>query len=127
MDAKGQLAYFLLSLAIGFVGGALCEIVCVFRFLFSCEKGKWKGMGIFLDVFGCLIFTLWCVFASFCLHFPDFRGYICLGWVLGCTIYLKILHRILAFLIKVCYNVLVRMVIKAKNKIQTLKKERKDI
>ena len=127
MDTKGQLTYFLLSLGIGFVGGALWEVVCILRCLFSCDKGKWKGVGVGVDILFCLCFSLWCIVASFWLHFPDFRGYICLGWVLGCTIYLKILHRILAFLIKVCYNILVRMAIKAKNKIKTLKKERKDI
>lgn len=127
MDSKGQLVCFLLSVAIGFVGGLLYEAVCLLRFLFSCDKEKRKGIGVAIDMLGCLCFAFWCIVASFCLRFPDFRGYICLGWVVGCIIYLKILHRILAFLIKVCYNVLVRMLDKAKNKIKTLKKERKDI
>jgi len=127
MDSRGQLVCFLLSLAVGFVGGLAYEAVYILRFLFSCDKGKWKGMGVVIDIFGCLCFAFWCMLASFCLQFPDFRGYICLAWVLGCIIYLKILHRILAFLIKVCYNVLVRMLNKAKNKIKTLKEERKDI
>ena len=127
MDTKGQLTYFLLSVAVGFVGGLLYEIFVVFRILFSCDKGKRKGIGIGLDVAFCLCFTIWCIYVSFCLRFPDFRGYVCWGWVLGGIIYLIFLHRILAILENVCYNVLVRMAKKAKSKKKTLKKERKDI
>ncbi len=127
MDTKGQLVYFLLSLAVGVVGGALYEIFAPLRILLGCDKGKWTGLGIGLDIAFCRCFSIWCSYTSFCLRFPDFRGYICLGWVLGCIIYLKILHRILEFPFKVCYNVLVKMANKAKIKIKTLKKERNDI
>ena len=127
MDTKGQLTYFLLSLAIGFVGGLIYELFFLFRLFFSCDKGKRKGIGIGLDLGFCFCFAIWCIYTSFCLRFPDFRGYIGVGWVLGFIIYLKILHRILALLRKVCYNVLVRIVKKAKSKKKTLIKEREDI
>ena len=127
MDTKGQFTYFLLSVAVGFVGGLLYEVFSLFRILFSCDKGKWKGIGIGLDIGFCLLFTIWCIYMSFCLRFPDFRVYVCCGWVLGFAIYLKILHRILAFFENVCYNVLVKMAKKAKSKKKTLKKERKKI
>lgn len=124
MDTKGQFVCFLLSIAVGFVGGLMYEVVFIFRFLFSCDKGKRKGIGIGLDIGFCLGFSAWCIYTSFCLRFPDFRGYVCLGWGVGFIIYFKILHRILAFFEKLCYNVLVRMANKAKSKKKTLKQER---
>lgn len=127
MDTSGQFVYFLLSVAVGLVGGLLYEVVFIIRFLFSCDKGKRKWISIGLDIGFCLCFSLWCIYTSFCLHFPDIRGYICLGWGLGFIIYFKILHRILAFFEKVCYNVLVRMVNKAKSKKKLFKKRGKDI
>ena len=127
MDTKNQFTYFLLSVAIGFVGGLLYELFALVRLLFHVKRGKWKGLGVGLDIAFCISFAILCIYASFCLHFPDFRGYMCMGWLVGGIIYLKILHRIVAFLEKVCYNVLVKMVTKAKSKEKTLKKERKYI
>ena len=127
MDTKGQLVYFLLSLAVGIVGGALYEIFAPLRILLGCDKGKWTGLGIGLDIAFCLCFSIWCSYTSFCLRFPDFRGYICIGWTLGWAIYSRILHKIVALCGKVCYNVLVKMVKKAKSKEKTLQKERLEI
>ena len=122
MDTKNQFAYFLLSVGIGFVGGAVYELFAVIRHIFRCEKRK--IIGIAVDIFYCITFSIWCVVASFFLYFPDFRGYMFLGWVLGGAIYLKILHRIVAFLENMWYNVLVKIVTKAKSKEKTLQKER---
>ncbi|MBQ7948143.1 MAG: spore cortex biosynthesis protein YabQ [Clostridia bacterium] len=127
MDTKNQFAFFLLSIGIGFVGGLLYELFAFFRTLFGCDRGKRRALGVGLDITFCVCFAAMCIYLSFYLHFPDFRGYMCLGWVFGGIIYSKTLRRILAFSEKVCYNVLVRMVTKAKSKEKTLKKERKDI
>ena len=127
MDTNNQLAFFLLSLLVGMLGGLIYELFALFRTLFQCDKGKCKALGFGLDLTFCICFSSACVYLSFCFDFPDFRGYMCLGWVFGGIIYLKTLHRILAFCEKVCYNVLVRMVTKAKSKEKTLKKERKEI
>lgn len=126
MDTKNQFAYFLLSVAIGVVGGLLYELFALVRLLFRVKGGKRKGLGIGIDIAFCICFAILCIYASFSLHFPDFRGYMCIGWLVGGIIYLKILHRIVAFLEKVCYNVLVKIVTKARSKEKTLK-ERKDI
>ena len=127
MDTKRQFAFFLLSMAIGFIGGLLYEPFSFARRLFRCDRGKRKALGVGIDVAFCISFALLCVFTSFCMRFPDFRGYMCVGWVLGGAIYLKILHRIVAFCEKVCYNILVKMVAKAKSKEKTLIQERKEI
>lgn len=126
MDTKNQFAYFLLSVAIGFVGGLLYELFALVRLLFRVKNGKRKALGVGIDITFCICFAILCIYASFFLHFPDFRGYMCIGWLVGGIIYLKILHRIVAFLEKVCYNVLVKMVTKARSKEKTLR-ERKDI
>lgn len=126
MDTKNQFAYFLLSVAIGFVGGLLYELFALVRLLFRVKGGKRKGFGIGIDIAFCICFAILCIYACFSLYFPDFRGYMCIGWLVGGIIYLKILHRIVAFLEKVCYNVLVKMVTKARSKEKTLR-ERKDI
>ena len=127
MDTKNQFAYFLISVAMGFVGGLLYELFAVVRCLCRCHLGKRKMLGIGLDIVFCVAFAALGVFLSFWLHFPDFRGYMWIGWLVGGAIYLRILHKILALCEKVCYNVLVKIVTKAKSKEKTLHKERKDI
>ena len=127
MDTKNQFTFFLLSVAIGLVGGLLYELFALVRFLCRCNRGKRKIIGICLDVAFCISFAYLAVFVSFFLHFPRFRGYMCIGWLVGGTIYSTILHKIVAFCENVCYNVLVKMVTKAKGKEKTLQKERIDI
>jgi hypothetical protein len=48
-----------------------------------------------------------------------------IGYALGGIIYLKSLHRILAFLQNVCYNRVIKMIKKAKKREKTLKKREK--
>ena len=127
MDTKNQFTFFLLSVGIGLVGGLLYELFAVVRFLFRCNNGKRKILGIGIDISYCIAFAILAVFLSFCLHFPDFRGYMCIGWLLGGAIYSRILRKTVAFCEKVCYNVLVKMVAKAKSKEKTLQKERMEI
>ncbi|MBO5737618.1 MAG: spore cortex biosynthesis protein YabQ [Clostridia bacterium] len=127
MDSKNQFIFFLLSIGIGLVGGLLYELFALVRFLFRCNHEKWKIGDILIDITFCIAFACLWVFLSFHMHFPAFRGYMCLGWMLGGVIYLRILHKILALCKKVCYNVLVKIVTKAKGKEKTLQKEREYI
>ena len=127
MDTKNQFVYFLLSVAIGAVGGLLYELFAIVRFLLRCDRGKRKMLGFAVDITFCMAFAIWVIFATYHLYFPDFRGYICIGWTLGWAIYSRILHKIVALCGKVCYNVLVKMVKKAKSKEKTLQKERLEI
>ena len=119
MDTQNQFTYFLLSICIGFMGGLFYEIFAFFRLVCACDRGKCKALGIMFDVFFGLIFALHCIFSSFCLRFPDFRGYIGGGWLIGFIIYIKTLRRIVAFFEKVCYNSIARMFKRAKRKKKT--------
>ncbi|MBR2441943.1 MAG: hypothetical protein IKB20_02630 [Clostridia bacterium] len=125
MDSKGQSSVFLLCMLIGFCGGIIYEVFVFFRLIFGCEKGKRKTLGIILDGFFGLVFAVWGIFNAYFFCFPEFRLYMCLGWVLGGIIYLKTLRRIVAFLEKVCYNVAVKVAKKAKMRKKLFKKERK--
>ena len=122
MDTKNQFTFFLLSVGIGLVGGLLYELFAVVRFLFRCNRGKRKMLGIGLDITYCLAFSVLCIVLMYCLHFPDFRAYMWIGWLTGGAIYLRILRKMVAFCEKVCYNVLVKMLAKAKSKEKTLQK-----
>lgn len=113
MDSKNQLYYFCLSLLVGFVAGISYELFAIARQIFRCEKGKNKALGVILDIIYPIIFAILCVFAQFCFQFPAFRVYIWIGYAVGFIIYLKILRRILAFLQKVCYNKLAKVLRKA--------------
>ena len=115
MDTKNQLEYFLLSLCIGFLGGMIYNIFAFLRFLFACEKGKCKKLGLGLDVVFGVCFGIFCVFTSYFCHFPDFRGYMGVGFAIGLIIYIKILQIILAFFKKVCYNVTTKKFCKREN------------
>jgi hypothetical protein len=125
MDTKNQFTVFLLSMAIGAVGGLLYGIFAILRWAFRAKKRK--TIGFCLDIGFCICFAVFSVYASFLLHFPAFRGYICIGWGFGGALSLIFLRRIVAFLKKVCYNVFVKMVAKVKSKEKTLHKERIDI
>jgi len=118
-----QFIIFLQCVLVGFVGGILYEIPSLFRWIFRCNRGKNAAIGAILDALFWIGFTIWCIFAAFLFHFPDFRVYMIVGYGIGLIIYLKILHRIVAFFKKVCYNGLTKMVKKAKNKKKLSKKE----
>lgn len=119
MDVKNQFTYFCLTVIIGFAWGLIYELFSVFRFVFGCDKNK--TIGVALDVLFCITLALGYTLAAFLLRFPDFRIYMFVGIGLGFTLYLKSLHRIVAFFEKVCYNnvrKLINKVKKAKNSIK---------
>ena len=109
MGTQNQLLVFCLSISIGFVGGVVYEPFAFLRLLFL-RKGKGKVFGCFLDILFCICFALLCVFGAFLLDFPAFRGYIAIGYLLGGIIYLKILHKVVAILERICYNILIKAV-----------------
>ena len=127
MDAKGQFSVFLLCIGIGLCGGIIYEVFAFFRLLAGCERGKNKTLGIVLDGLFGLIFAFWGIFTAYFFRFPQFRWYMCLGWVLGGIIYLKTLHRILAIPKKMCYNKLIGIGKKIKTRKKTLKKGRSEL
>ncbi len=127
MDSVGQLHYFLLAAAVGFVGGIAYEPFSFLRLLAGCRQGKRKGFAVFFDLLFWVVFALIGVLAEYLLRFPDFRGYIWAGYAIGGIIYLKILHRIVAFLENLCYNKITESIKKAKKKDKTLKKRDKTV
>ncbi len=115
MDSQNQFYYFCICLGIGFAGGILYEIFFALRLILRCNREKNRPLGIALDILFCLLFIFFSIYLSFLLHFPDFRGYMFVGYGLGMAIYLKILHRIVAFFEKVCYNTGRKLINKVKN------------
>lgn len=116
MDTKNQLSVFCLCFLIGFLGGALYEIFALFRWIFGCEQGKNKLLGLAIDVSFFIIYAFFCVFASYFFQFEDFRAYRWLGFGVGGWLYAKTLRRIVAFLEKLCYNRLHRRIKKPRRK-----------
>ena len=104
------------------IGGVLYEIFSLFRDVFGCSKGKNQWVGIVIDSLFGIYFAGLSITAAFWLRFPVFRVYMWIGYALGGIIYLKTLHRMVAFFKKVCYNILNRLVKKAKRQEKTLKK-----
>lgn len=115
MDSKHQFIYFCLCVVVGFVGGILYENFAFLKKFLRFPRGK-KVLDGVLDVTFCGCFALLCTFSAFWLGFPSFRFYMWIGYALGFLIYLKTLRRIVAFLQKVCYNVLCKIAKRAKSK-----------
>ena len=122
MDTKNQLTCFLLSVVIGFSGGVLYELFAFIRLTLGCERGKRKGIGVALDILFGGTFAIWACYASFLFRFPSFRVYMSVGWLFGGILYVKTLRRMVAFLERMCYNILVTMVRKAKGKDKSLQR-----
>ncbi len=119
MDSKNQFVIFCLCLAVGFVGGLLYEFFGFIRLLFKCNTGKNKFIGITLDISFFLSFAFICVLVAYLFRFPEFRVYMSVGYGVGGVIYLKTLHRMVAFFGKVCYNMLTKVIKKTKNSRKT--------
>ncbi len=116
MDSRNQFTYFCLCIAVGFVGGIIYEIFASFRKILRCPHGKNRVLGGMVDVAFCGCFAVLCTASAYWLHLPSFRFYMWIGYALGFLIYLKTLRRTVAFLQKVCYNVLCKIAKRAKIK-----------
>ena len=127
MDGKGQFGVFCLSVAVGFCGGIIYEFFAIFRKVCGCDRGKNKILGGVFDLLFFLCFAIWCVFASYVGDFPSFRLYIWLGYAVGGILYSKTLRRIVAFLEKLCYNVLNNMLKWQKSKKKLFTKQEKKL
>lgn len=125
MDTKNQFVYFLLSIATGFIGGLLYELFAFIRLICGVDRGKRKAIGIVSDILFWVFFTILAIYSCFLFHFPSFRVYMGIGWLLGGIIYSKTFRIMVAFLEKVCYTKLTKLVKKAKSKKKLLKREGK--
>ena len=123
MDTSNQFAVFSVCLFIGFIGGIAYEPFGLVRVCFACGRGKNKILGAICDVAFWIVFALLCTVGAYIFHFPAFRAYMWLGYALGGILYLKILHKIIAFFENVCYNKVTHWIKKAKNREKTLKRK----
>lgn len=122
MDTQNQFAVFGICLFVGFFGGVLYEAFSFVRLLFGCGRGKNKIVGGGADMLFWICFAFVCVSAAYIFAFPAFRPYMWIGYLLGGIIYLKTLHKIIAFLENLCYNKITKLIKKAKKKEKTLQK-----
>lgn len=117
-----QFSVFAVCVAVGFAAGLPYECFAFFRRLF-CRNGKRMWISIVSDVLFFVLFSIIAVMTAYVFQFPSFRVYMWIGYAVGGLIYLKTLHRILAFLQIVCYNKVTKLIKKAKKREKTLKKE----
>ena len=123
MDSRNQFTIFCLCLLVGLIGGVVYEPFAFIRLVCKCRRDKNKIIGVTADLLFCLLFSMVCIYAAYKLHFPDLRVYMCIGYGVGFIIYLKILHRIVAILEKVCYNVCIHRIRKVKKQEKLSNKE----
>lgn len=109
MPTENQFIVFCLCMAVGFAGGILYEPFSLLRSVFSVKESKRKAIGGILDLLFCTSFAIVCILSAFALDFPDFRLYMCIGYGVGGIIYLKTLHKVVAFLKKICYTIAIKV------------------
>lgn len=125
MDTRGQLITFLISVAIGALGGVLYEPFHFIRALFGCDRGKSKVVAPFLDLLFWLTFLVGSICLEYVFRFHGVRVYVWGGYLLGGTLYLIFLHRIVAFFERMCYNKITEVVKRAKKRDKTVTKRGK--
>lgn len=125
MDSGNQIFIFLICVTTGIAGGAVYEALygvrCACRVF---TRGKpCKIADAVCDAGFFLVFAAMCVGVSVLFGFPDFRFYMYAGNLLGLVLYLKSVHRMLDFFLKVCYNGIKKVVKRRKSSKNKAKKE----
>lgn len=125
MDTANQFLIFALCVGVGYCGGVIYEAFCFLRVCFGVRENRRKRIGAVLDISFFVALTVWVVFCSYVFTFPSFRVYMWTGYLLGGIIYLKTLHKIIAFFEIMWYNSIKKLINKARNQEKTLIKEEK--
>ena len=121
MNAPDQFYIFLASVCCGAAGGILYDLTEPLRCFFS--RPCLRIAAVFAaDVLFCISFAALYLAVSTLLGFPDLRVYAFFGCLLGFALYLKTLHKIVAFFGKKLYNELKRL---RRGRIQCPEKEAK--
>ena len=120
MDTANQFYIFALCVGVGFSGGVLYEAFCFLRLCFGVRENKRKTLGIALDICFFITLTAWVVLCVYAFAFPSFRVYMWIGYLVGGIIYLKTLHKIIAFFEIMWYNSIRKLINKARNQEKTL-------
>ena len=125
MDTAGQLGRFLLCVLLGGLGGALYDVLSLFAPKSPKKAGKILRFWAYVAFFA--LFAVGCVWAFSRFRFPAFREYFYLGFAVGMIIYLKSLHKAVAFFKNLCYNVGKKWINRLKNRKSFRKKEEKSL
>ena len=120
VDTANQLFIFALCVGVGFGGGVVYEAFCFLRLCLGVRKNKRKTLGFALDTCFFALLTGWVVFCSYLFAFPSFRVYMWIGYLFGAIIYLKTLHKIIAFFEIMWYNTIKKLINKARNQDKAL-------
>ena len=99
MSEVDQLYIFLVSAVCGVVGGLLYDAISLVRLPFS---SLW--IRYITDMLFCCLFAVLYLTVSVLCEFPDLRMYAFAACIVGFVLYLKSLHKIVAFLAKKIYN-----------------------
>ncbi len=116
MNVANQFFVFLSCAACGIAFGLVYDFFFCLRYPF---RARW--VRYFTDFSFCLCFTAGYLFLSVLFEFPAFRFYMFVALVAGFFLYLKSVHKIVAFLVEKLYNSIVR-----KTKDGNLCRKRKD-
>ncbi|MBE5752575.1 MAG: hypothetical protein E7343_00715 [Clostridiales bacterium] len=100
-----QLKLFLICISIGLCAGAMHDLFSTFTYPFRGRKRE-ELVWFIYELSFCIAFAFAFLAFQANLSFPDFRMYMALGLGVGFCLYYKFLRILLAFLKKVCYNVL---------------------
>ena len=103
MNAPDQFYLFLVSVCCGTAGGVLYDLTEPLRRLFM-RKRLHMAAVFAADVLFFTAFAGLYLVVSTMLGFPDLRVYAFFGCLLGFALYLKTLHKIVAFFGKKLYN-----------------------
>ena len=117
---QNQFFVFCICIAAGFVSGIIYEFFHFLRLLLGCKKGKNAWAELSADTAFFIALAALHTLISYLFHFPALRVYMWIGEAVGLIIYLKTLHKILAFLQNMCYNKITKLVKKAKKHEETL-------
>ena len=124
MDTIGQFREFCICVAFGVGCGVLYEAFSLLKTAFFWSKAVQKILiGVF-DICFWLVLFVGSVWLTYTFSFSEFRVYTWVGYLLGGILYLKTLHKIVAFLKKMCYNKLRIGKKRATDREKTLKKEK---
>ena len=119
MNGIDQIFVFLVSVCCGAAGGLLYDGICALRAPFA-----HRAVTIVTDILFCVAFAAFYLAVCTALALPGLRFYSFVACALGFCLYLKSLHKIVAFFAKKIYNGLRQ---KRRGRIACPKKEARDL
>ena len=119
MNGVDQVFVFLVSVCCGAAGGLLYDGICALRTPFA-----HRAVTIVTDILFCVAFAAFYLAVCTALALPGLRFYSFVACALGFCLYLKSLHKIVAFFAKKIYNGLRQ---KRRGRIACPEKEARDL